>query len=61
VVVVVGTSHLTVPAVDQVVVVVERARYKRPRHPIKEILEVRVKLAAVAVVAVAAVAPGPRV
>jgi tRNA(Phe) wybutosine-synthesizing methylase Tyw3 len=62
VVVVVGTTHLTVPAVDQVVVVVEILRYKRPLHPIKEMLEVRVKLAALAmVVVVAAVAPGPRV
>jgi hypothetical protein len=58
----VGTTNLLVPAVALVVVVVERARYKRSRHPIKETLEARVNKAAMAMaVAVAVGALGPLV
>jgi hypothetical protein len=53
--VVVGTSHLLVPAVDQVVVVVDRARYKRPLHPIRETSEARANMIPVLVTAAAAV------
>ena len=58
-----GTSHLLVPAVALVVVVVERARYKRPRHPIRETSEARANLAVVLEMAaeVAVVALGPLV
>jgi hypothetical protein len=53
--VVVGTTHLLVPAVARVVVVVERARYKRPRHLIRETSEAKANMLPVLVTAAAAV------